>query len=87
MKGASLRKIFKYFSSVTIDDRDLMTPTDFVRSITPCIPPDPQTVPINQRNSGSNKNRDELSSNDQDPKKLNFFSFGDVTNPRFITTN
>jgi len=44
---ASLEKVFKYFSSLVVGGRDMMTPLDMVRAITPGVPPSPISKPIN----------------------------------------
>jgi len=44
---SSLEKLFKYFASKVVNGRELMTPLDFVRAITPGAPPSPMSKPIN----------------------------------------
>lgn len=44
---ASLEKVFNYFASLVYDGKDLMTPLDLVRAITPGVPPCPTQKPIN----------------------------------------
>jgi hypothetical protein len=44
---ATLEKLFKYFSSLVVNGREVMLPIDMVRAITPGVPPAPQTKPIN----------------------------------------
>jgi hypothetical protein len=46
-ENSSLEKVFKYFSSIVVGGREYMTPLDFVRAITPGVPPSPTTKPIN----------------------------------------
>ena len=45
--NASLEKLFKYFATQVRNDRELLTPMDFVRAITPGAPPSAKARPIN----------------------------------------
>ena len=60
-----------------------MTPLDFVRSITPCVPPNPEQTPINMKLSRRDSHITVSSNTKEDgnDKVLDYFSFGDESNP------